>query len=116
MQIKKNFKLLNTIILLVMLTACTTVSYRYIPPSSESGRMCLNQCLQMYSQCRNQCSNLKLQHETLNSINRAVNPQDPYSHHSSFYESSCLANCEAEYRACYTNCGGYVQRIEQPMF
>lgn len=104
----------------ITLTSCTTITYKYIPPSSQTGRMCINRCINYRSECRSRCDFTKLQYDTLNTVrdfygtNPNVPPYELFNNDNIHY--NCYTNCDADYRMCYQNCGGLVQVIETPVF
>ncbi len=100
---------------IIMLSACTTISYQFVPPSTQAGRMCLNECLRYKSKCKNNCEMKDMQQQSLNIMTNAVaNNKNNYYTSPSYYNNyQCISDCEEDYRSCYENCGGQVIRVEQ---
>lgn len=117
--------LLCVLIATLLLGACQTVRYEYVPPASETGRICLTQCAGIRETCRG------------NEINRAAmekascERQQERQYHecrsraggnkdkekecdkqrTTCYAHEHTTRCEEDYRQCYANCGGRVMRI-----
>ncbi len=131
---------LTSILLLFLLVSCGPpqpqyqTNYQLIPPKSENGRMCLNNCLGMHQNCRQSCS-IQTQQCAINMSVAEHNARyqadldfDSYvqerkaqgklikKDHSNFYsapsgsceQEACQAQCAGDYNMCYSNCGGQV--------
>lgn len=112
----------------LLLAGCGPIystDYQLVPPKSNEGRMCANNCLMSQQNCQLSCDNTNLQCEQAERY-RAENEFLKYQRdrlaagkevkrsESSFYSSyrcntdDCKANCENTMRLCHTNCGGQV--------
>jgi hypothetical protein len=118
----------GVIILTIMLSACGPVyetTYEIIPPQSQHGAMCANNCLMSQTNCRNQCqrhdetcrrmAELEADNEYLHylTLRQAQglpvkrSRRDFYSY-SSCGDYGCNESCANDYRICHTNCGGKI--------
>ena len=114
---------------LLMLNACGPIyqtTYRYIPPNSELGRVCANQCSQTQQLCVQNCHNQETtceiqarqqaQIEYQNYVTQHILEKRPiHKDAEDFYdpfmcgnEDSCNNACGINYRGCFTTCGGQV--------
>ena len=119
---------------LFLLLSCGPVyrtEYTIVPPQTEQGRMCANNCLMSQQNCRQSCQlqaqncqhmdQLQSQNDYLMYLNerqRQGKPikRDPYSFgggSSCYADTMCEERCAADYRICHVNCGG--QAIPQTM-
>lgn len=122
---KKLFLFLNLSALCFLIAACGPMyktTYNYIPPHSNHGRMCLNQCLDIQNNCREVCNNHKDQCKAMAqrraeadfwAYQRAQRDthQPIMKTTSDFYndmgcQESC--HCNEQYNQCYINCGGQI--------
>ncbi len=114
--------------LLFLLTACGPMyqtDYQMVPPDSQEGRLCANNCLLANQVCEQQCrttgqqcrqnEDLRAENEYLRERNEALakgkQPKDDsyYSrinHFACADDDECTESCQAHYRICHTNCGG----------
>ncbi|MCE2926786.1 MAG: hypothetical protein LW823_03970 [Rickettsiales bacterium] len=114
---------------LMVLVACGPVyqtTYEIVPPPTQSGRMCANNCLLAKQNCDQQCQiqrqqceeieRLRAQSDYLSYLNQQNREGRPIKKdQSDFYRGSfacqrdtCEENCGTNYRICHTNCGGQV--------
>lgn len=113
---------------LLVTVACGPVyqtDYEIVPPPTQQGAMCANNCLMAQQNCRmnqqmqqNQCEQierLRAQNEYLAYVNRQQRENRPISRtERDFYypyqcgDNGAAAMCEADYRICHTNCGGKI--------
>lgn len=111
------------LVLLLTISACGPIyetRKNYIPPQTNNGRFCANQCLTELNNCYFRCEQDKTSCQTLEDIKRyteviirdnakreqAYNkfPVSPRS--CSDYE--CKKRCDQNRDYCHTNCGGQV--------
>lgn len=121
-------KYVITFLSCVLLMGCGPVyqtGYEIIPPKSEMGRMCANNCLMAQTNCTQACEIQKNQCREIERL-RAESDYNSYVAQQSregrvakrelhdFYrmsycdQSSCDENCQNTYHICHTNCGGNV--------
>jgi predicted small lipoprotein YifL len=123
---RPRFLALVSLAALALLAACGPMyqtDYQVVPPQTETGRMCANNCLLSKSNCRNNC---RMQSMQCQEIERLRARSDYYSYldnqrrsgrpaqktEGDFYrsyacdEGSCAEQCEGDYRICHVNCGG----------
>lgn len=115
--------------LLGLVVACGPVyetQYQIVPPKTETGRMCANNCLLMQQNCQQSCAMQDQQCAITNKL-QAQNDYQQYvierqkankpikkTANDFYYSSSCSnsdscgQNCASSYRICHTNCGGQV--------
>lgn len=110
--------------LLLIIAGCTPVYENvYHPPTTEKGRMCANQCIQLKRECRHNCTYHKNQclgqKNTSQIINNALSVflggdkesvKDTDTTYCDRGEKKCTHLCNDEYDMCYTNCGGQVEK------
>ena len=121
-------RIINPVLALAaLLAACGPVyetQYTLVPPATEIGRQCANNCLLAQQNCRQSCSSqqqlcesnahLQAQNGYLQYANeRQRNGQPVKKTESDFYyddceHSDCDERCGNDYRICHTNCGGQV--------
>lgn len=123
-SLMKSFKFgIGIFILAVLLSACGPMyktDYQYIPPRSQMGQMCVSQCMQTQSMCGQMCE-LKNQNCRIQARQDSILEYEMYNRHDAnrfghrtlnSFDRSWMCNqscdCEANYRACYTACGGQV--------
>ncbi|WP_168220338.1 hypothetical protein [Azospirillum thermophilum] len=113
---------------LALLGACGPIyetQYSFIPPNSTEGRMCVGQCQQGRTICRQGCT---LEQQACRNdaktrammdyqayVNRQTAEKKPIKKSPSDFEqtwacgnSSCEERCESDYRGCFSSCGGQV--------
>ncbi|MBK1649482.1 hypothetical protein CKO36_12960 [Rhabdochromatium marinum] len=105
------------------LTACGPIyktDYTYIPPEDSASRQCLNQCLGMQADCRARAEDRATRENTACQQNAMVNysvclatakteaDRNRCSASSYCNRQPDLSPCDADYRACYRNCGGTI--------
>ncbi len=104
-----------TSLLMLLMASCGplyTTEYEIIPPKTEMGSICANNCLLLKTNCESQCyriSYLELQNNQLQAVNR--NGDGYYfNNYNSFNNNNgwCVNNCLANYYICHKNCGGEV--------
>ena len=98
--------------------------YTFTPPLSTQGKFCANQCEQIRQGCRTNCL-LKQQICLSEAKQEAQIDFDAYVeerkqlkrplkkglgdfYHPSCRLDSCEDDCDADHRACFTNCGGRI--------
>ena len=122
-----------TCLLLALISGCSifdsgpTTEYRYIPPESETGRLCIASCQtnrtlccqekkQKYRECQ-QLEELRRLHRE-NCLLRLQDDQDRAVCYQPGIQPFCwLPNChecDTQYRECYQNCGGSVEAYTVP--
>jgi len=113
--------------MLLMLSSCGPLyetTYEMVPPNTESGRMCANNCLLSQQNCRQNCQfqqnqcleieRLRAQSAYLSYANEQQRQGRPVTRNENdFYrvsgcDKSCEDACGNDYRICHTNCGGAV--------
>jgi len=117
-----------TLLLLLSLASCGpiyTTEYEIVPPQTEYGSMCANNCVYMKSNCTRSCKDQNDQCyriKQLEAQNRYLYEEvrrdklSPVKQRSNieFYDStrcddsSCLRGCTIDYHICHKNCGGDV--------
>ncbi len=103
----------------ILLMGCgPTYQYRYTPPSSPEGRVCVSQCLNSQQQCWNynqqmywQCENNRTW-AMQNYYQCRNHAPDQRARNSCWYPQGCYVPssyyCDENYRGCYQACGGLV--------
>ena len=121
-------KKFGSLLLLALVTACGPVyqtSYEVVPPQSETGRMCANNCLMLKQNCEQTCrieeahcterARLMERNDYLEYVavqtasGKPVKRSGPTSRR--YYDCSqdaCYAACAGNYNICHTNCGGQI--------
>jgi hypothetical protein len=106
--------------LVTLLAACTTTTYEFVVPASESGKICITQCAGIREQCRGNEMQRAQSDKAFCERNAesgyraclataASNKTDPGKcHRQSCYASENHYRCESEYQQCFVNCGGQV--------
>ena len=122
----KNFRMILSFITVtvftLIVTSCTSTYYQYTPPASHEGKMCINECLKNKSLCMVSCDKIKAQYDTMDSISKTiigVTKKDTTSSSPScatYDKNSCYVRCREDYRECYENCGGKVERVVEDNF
>lgn len=109
---------------LLFAAACETVHFDLTPPKSDAGRACVTQCAGIRESCRG------------NELRRLRNSTDACERRADYMIHLCLVDadspekrrmceisrqpcwaaeepgrCEIDYRSCYVQCGGVVDRI-----
>ncbi|XVN42947.1 MAG: hypothetical protein RCG15_01150 [Candidatus Rickettsia vulgarisii] len=114
-------KIFISLLLAFNLTSCVDLGpnniteYEIIPPTTEMGMMCANNCLMMRSHCENNCANIP-RHDR--QMRRYMKAHDDYLY-DDYYRSDndrCFQRCLTDYHICHQNCGGKVisyQRVSQ---
>jgi hypothetical protein len=111
---------------LYLLSGCAPVyqtTYSYVPPKSDTGRMCAMQCQQTRMMCQQLCESRK---ETCrsNARQQALFDYESYKHQrrargksvdrdvESFYDDfqcdDIPCGCDESYNSCFAVCGGQV--------
>lgn len=118
--------------IMTALAACGPVGplyethYELVPPPTDMGRMCANNCLMAQQNCRQTCALQAQQCEQMNHL-QAQNDYQQYviqrQHEKkeikrgpdSFYyggscggDYGCEQRCQGDQHLCHTNCGGHV--------
>lgn len=113
---------------LLMLNACGPVHetvYQMVPPPTDMGRMCANNCLLASSNCQQHCEITGRQCEQMEDMRadqeyrdykreRRAKGKEVKKSRSSFDNSyrcdsdDCMANCVNTHHLCHTNCGGQI--------
>jgi hypothetical protein len=119
-------KILCSLIPLLLLAACKTTHYEYTTPASDAGRFCITQCAGIKEQCvgneydRAQHEKSRCEHSSDNIFKVCMGKAktkddekqcDKKRNICGAYENT--DRCEANYRACYVDCGGQVQELTQ---
>ncbi|MCK5424200.1 MAG: hypothetical protein KAI89_02430 [Emcibacter sp.] len=119
------------------LSGCFGPQYRTVhefsPPESPQGRMCVNKCLDSKTYCERTGQQVRIQQKQMCLQEEKIQAEMRYEDYlhvmehkgevaeKSYYdfyrkyncnhinEGSHDPTCEANYRACYQNCGGQVQ-------
>jgi len=113
---------------LLMLSACGPMyqtDYQIVPPPTETGRMCANNCLLSRQNCQQSCT---IQSNQCDQINRLDAERDyneyvrrrtkegkeikrslsSFSGNACNEDYDCEERCESNFHLCHTNCGGQV--------
>ncbi|UQV44516.1 hypothetical protein KIV45_22270 [Janthinobacterium lividum] len=118
------FRLAAAICFAITLAGCT--SYRFIPPDSDAGRQCVTSCGTNQQICiagkeqvaAAQAQACEMRNVSTVSICLAVAKTDADRELCSKKRQYCSSSasgtwqCEADYRACYTQCGGRIEESE----
>lgn len=116
------------IALLAALTACgpvLTTEFEIVPPPTEQGRMCANNCLMMKDNCERDCWDQRQSCEQMNQVQSSLQylsyvaarnsegkplkrSADDFSGGRYCSADECLQHCVQNYNVCHTNCGGKV--------
>ncbi|MBP2302266.1 hypothetical protein [Azospirillum picis] len=118
---------------LALLSACGPVyetQYSLTPPASPEGRLCVSQCQQNRSLCRQNCglaeqacvsdarARARYDYQAYVATRKAEKAPikksiSDFDHSSSCGSSSCEARCDADYRDCFGGaCGGRVSATQ----
>lgn len=107
-------------VLAVLLGSCTTTTYEYVAPATESGKLCVTQCAGIREQCRGNeiqraQSDKAICERSAESSYRAClstaasSKTDPGKcQRRSCYASENTYRCDNDYQQCFVNCGGQV--------
>ena len=98
--------------------------YTYDPPVTTEGRMCVNQCQQMSTICKQNCK-LNLQQCETNALLQAQIEYQNYVNRRNLagksikrtiesfrrpcYDNGCSNECDQNFRFCFMNCGGQIR-------
>lgn len=121
-QIKKLYKkFLTSLLLLLPLVACGPTyitEYEMIPPDTQFGSMCANNCLLSKTNCENYCMDRANQNRLIKKLEEKIDSDSDKKSVYKFNFSSgnfssgdddrCERRCTADYHACYVNCGGRI--------
>ncbi|WP_375327351.1 hypothetical protein [Candidatus Tisiphia endosymbiont of Nemotelus uliginosus] len=119
MYIRLVVKFLSSLLIL-SLAACGpiyTTEYEIVPPPTEFGAMCANNCLLSKTSCENYCldkanqsrliRSLEQQNRDLRKINQGTKLSDDFNF--GFNDNDqCVKRCMVDYHTCHVNCGGMV--------
>ena len=110
---------------LLVLSGCETISYRMTPPPSEMGRLCIAQCAGVRETClgreeqrayreREDCE--RRSERRLRQCLAEAGSDEPrrkkcHRQSGGCYRSADTSRCEEDYRQCYANCGGRIERV-----
>jgi hypothetical protein len=111
--------------LAAMLAGCGPIyktEYAYVPPRTDTGKMCTAQCVQGKNSCEQMCE-MKNQDCRLRAHQDALTQFEMYKQErkregkplkkdvkdfDQSYTCGSSCNCEPTYNACYSACGGQV--------
>lgn len=118
--------ILGFIAVTLLLSACGPIyqtTYSYIPPASDTGKMCATQCQQNQSMCQQLC-NSRADTCQSNARSQAMYAYEEYKSEqisqgqpvtetlNDFYDDSQCSNmncgCSDSYNSCFTTCGGQI--------
>jgi hypothetical protein len=101
-----------------------TTEYEIVPPASDTGRMCANNCLLVKDQCEHSCWSQQQQCEQMSTLQENLDymtyvagrqaagapiKRDRSSFNSYRCDSGgCLDRCTQNFNVCHTNCGGRI--------
>lgn len=107
-------------LLILTLSACGpiyTTEYEIVPPSTEFGAMCANNCLLSKTSCENYCldkanqarliKSLEQQNSDLRKMNQGVKLTNEFNFDLDD-NGQCVKRCMTDYHTCHINCGGMV--------
>jgi hypothetical protein len=128
--VKKFYPLIFIFFIIISCGPSYKTEYRFNPPTTENGRMCINNCLMMNQQCRQNVKQCKAQclntyqscqvnssviDVTMESLDRQSyknnyhsRPHAVCSYPLSLCNDNCNSDCQSQYNMCYENCGGQV--------
>ncbi len=117
-------KLVLVTVLVALIAACGPIystNYKYIPPQSENGRMCIANCSSNNNTCEQMCNSnrtsCRMMNTTADLAAAAIDKGKTTTKRANTnanrsncdYEYNiCRDNCGDNYRSCYQNCGGQV--------
>ncbi|MEF2268003.1 hypothetical protein V3C40_14585 [Janthinobacterium sp. LS2A] len=117
------FRLAVAICFAITLASCT--SYRYIPPDSDAGRQCVTSCGTNQQICiagkeqiaASQAQACEMRNTSTVSICLAVAKTDADRELCAKKRQYCSSSastwqCDSDYRACYTQCGGRIEESQ----
>lgn len=120
---------MGVVLSVLALAACGPMyrtDYTMVPPPTDAGRMCANNCLMAKNNCAQTCSlqqgncenmqRLEAQNQYLQYVNerqRAGQPvkktvNDFFGYSSCGTDYDCEGRCQNDYHICHGNCGGQV--------
>ena len=102
-----------------------TTDYKMVPPDTEEGRYCANNCLMAQRNCTQSCGHEVRQcqeNERLRGENKYMRyvrerekagkeikrSEDSFINDYHCDDDDCAESCAEDYRICHTNCGGQV--------
>ncbi len=107
------------VLLIPLLNCGPRIIYRYTPPQSAEGRVCINQC----SVSRRHCKDLAQERYKTCEYRRELELERYNQCKEDDSKSSChrpslcwrqsTNHCDEEFRTCYQACGGQVEAEEQ---
>jgi len=121
----KKIRLLGLLLLVASCGPQYRTTYEVVPPPTETGRMCANNCLLSQQNCQQTChmqdqqcqqiQHLQARNDYLAYVNEQQRTGKPIKKsENNFYSSyacqssACEANCGSAYQICHTNCGGQI--------
>jgi hypothetical protein len=124
----KKYSVFLLILMVSLLSACGPIyqtTYTYSPPSSQTGKMCVNQCLQTKNNCQQMCQlqdqNCRMQarqdafyryqqYRDEQTSRGEKNDRSIDSFDDSYSRCNHSCHCVSDFNICYENCGGVVQK------
>ncbi len=122
---RKSLLLALSLFTLISCGPMYVTEYELVPPPTNEGRMCANNCLFARTNCEQQChltSNMCEQNEHLRAENEYLRyvrereaegleikrGKDSFQNDYRCETDDCMEQCAATYRMCHSNCGGQV--------
>lgn len=126
---KQHWRITMVILVGLLVQACGPqfeTRYSYAPPPTNAGKLCANQCQTVKNYCRRTCSaeesscKAQQQSRAQQEYNQYVKRQQAAKREIERTQSSfmsygacaartCNETCEADFRICYSTCGGEVR-------
>lgn len=115
---------MHLLIGIIILSGCGPIystKYRYIPPQDIWGKQCVTECSRIseacYSNAEYRASQERMQCQQSASIRYAAciasaktdAARKNCSQHANCNQIADTSRCDADYRHCYSNCGGIVE-------
>lgn len=108
-----------TLLLTMLLSACASTRYEFVPPQSDMGKQCITQCAGVREQCRGNEMQRAMREKSMcerraeSDYRACLDDKSGKADERKCYRQVCNANqnqwhCENEYRQCFTNCGGRI--------
>lgn len=121
----KLFRIILVLFCTCLLNSCTT-NYHFIPPTSESGKICISKCEIKATKCKKNSSSTdrvckEQANQDYNFCSTLGNPKDnagdnPTRCNQRYLQNTCTPisyfSCSEDYQHCYQKCGGKVEEIK----
>ena len=116
--------LMTALTLLLIMSACTTIRYEHIPPTTDQGRICVTQCAGVREMCqgneinRAQSERYACEQRSESSYRNCLHHAENRDQSKKCYRPACYAHentwrCDENYRQCFVGCGGTIHTIKE---